>query len=297
MNYRRCACFIGFLLELITLLSAFSAIAEQLIWDCQKCGRTGNTGNYCGGCAHPAPWIQTEEVNAASTQDFRTKGNIVTFGHYEQDNDAGNGAEKIEWIVLDYDEKDNKALLLSVYGLDTMPYNKTNVLVSWEESSIRKWLNDDFIKLSFTEKEKAAVLMTLVDNSSSQGSNGWVNVGWENDSSENTQDQIFLLSYSEVHKYLKATIDNSDNLKSRAAPTIYAISQGAHVSIINKTDTGSSAGWWWLRSSGYLIETYYKARYAEYIEDKGSVGRVSMYYRTGLVRPALWINVNILNSF
>ena len=88
------------------VLLSLSVFGERSPWDCPECGRTGNTGNYCGGCAHPAPWIQTEEDNVASTQDFRTKGNIVTFGHYEQDNDAGNGAEKIEWIVLDYDEKD-----------------------------------------------------------------------------------------------------------------------------------------------------------------------------------------------
>ena len=26
-------------------------------WTCPECGKKGNTGNYCGKCAHPAPWI------------------------------------------------------------------------------------------------------------------------------------------------------------------------------------------------------------------------------------------------
>lgn len=40
------------------LLSSYS-FAENYAWDCPECGRTGNTGNYCGGCAHPAPWTET----------------------------------------------------------------------------------------------------------------------------------------------------------------------------------------------------------------------------------------------
>ena len=34
------------------------ALGEQAPWDCPECGRKGNTGNYCGWCAHPAPWIE-----------------------------------------------------------------------------------------------------------------------------------------------------------------------------------------------------------------------------------------------
>ena len=34
------------------------ALSEHEPWDCPECGRTGNTGNYCGGCAHPAPWYK-----------------------------------------------------------------------------------------------------------------------------------------------------------------------------------------------------------------------------------------------
>lgn len=38
-------------------LSIFPAACEGSSWDCPGCGRKGNTGNYCGSCAHPAPWL------------------------------------------------------------------------------------------------------------------------------------------------------------------------------------------------------------------------------------------------
>ena len=109
-----------------------AALCEQTVWDCPECGRTGNTGNYCGNCAHPAPWMGTaDNKNTESTQmdisAFQTINNIVTFGHYEQDNDLSNGPEEIEWIVLDFDEKDHKALLISRYGLDAKPYKRNGM--------------------------------------------------------------------------------------------------------------------------------------------------------------------------
>ena len=50
-------------------------------------------------------------------------GQIVTLGHYPQTAE-GTDQTAIEWIVLDYDEVNHKALLLSRYGLDAMAYNK-----------------------------------------------------------------------------------------------------------------------------------------------------------------------------
>ena len=44
------------------------AAAEHAPWDCPGCGRTGNTGNYCGGCAHAAPWLETESEKKEKEQ-------------------------------------------------------------------------------------------------------------------------------------------------------------------------------------------------------------------------------------
>ena len=48
------------LLAALLLSAPGPASAEAAAWDCPDCGRTGNTGNFCGGCAHPAPWMEAE---------------------------------------------------------------------------------------------------------------------------------------------------------------------------------------------------------------------------------------------
>ena len=56
--------------------------------------------------------VAAAEELTRNTTDISV-GDIITFGHYEQDNNLDNGAEPIEWIVLDV--QDGKALLLSKY--------------------------------------------------------------------------------------------------------------------------------------------------------------------------------------
>lgn len=70
------------------------------------------------------------------------KGDIIVFGHYEQDNNLKNGPEPIEWIVLAKDT--NKILLISKYVLDYLPYDSMPSGLGWKYSTIRKWLNNDF---------------------------------------------------------------------------------------------------------------------------------------------------------
>lgn len=77
-------------------------------------------------------------------------GDSVFFGSYEQDNDKSNGKENIEWLILEV--KDGKALLFSKYALDLLVYSKYSSFdgySSWEDSSLRRWLNDDFVNSAF----------------------------------------------------------------------------------------------------------------------------------------------------
>lgn len=65
---------------IIVLLVIPMAIGEHIAWDCPGCGRTGNTGNYCGSCAHPAPWIESDkndEGSADSSQFHRMKSYVA----------------------------------------------------------------------------------------------------------------------------------------------------------------------------------------------------------------------------
>ena len=273
------------LLFLMILFQTMAMAVEKSPWNCPECGRKGNTGKFCGGCGHPAPEIaeqeETDFTNGTNKAD-RTivVGDIITFGRYEQDNNSENGPEAIEWIVLDYDKTGKRALLLSRYGLDAKPYNTETISITWEECTIRKWLNKDFFNAAFNQKEQAAILMTAVDNSVSQGYSEFTTIG-----GNKTKDRLFLLSYKESNRYLDVAFkDDGNNMKSRVAPTAYAIANGAFTREYY-TEDGDVAGEWWLRSPGN--RQYTAAR----VSSSGSLTSSDVRRGDGVVRPAIWINL------
>lgn len=203
---------------------------------------------------------------------------IVTFGRYPQTSE-GTDQTPIEWIVLDI--KEGKALLLSRFGLDAKKYDDKypNDGVTWQDCSLRKWLNEEFLDEAFAEEEKRAIQRTSVDNSQSQGFSLW-HTNVEN----STEDSVFLLSYAEANRYLGVTDVNSLNLKSMVAPTEYAKSQGATESEY-LTAEGKAAGWWWLRSPG---PTKYQA---SNVITRSTINCALVYENGGCARPALWVNL------
>ena len=227
--------------------------------------------------ATPTP---TSIISEAKRAAFRNVGGYVTFGSYEQDNNTANGQEPFEWLVLDYDDVNNCALLLSRYGLDAQPYNTEFMSITWDKCTLRAWLNETFLNKAFTAQEQTCITLTNVDNSYSQGYYKWRAGG-----GINTQDKVFLLSYAEANKYLSVTNRDRNNTKSRAAPTAYAVKQGAYTHSSNKTADGMASGWWWLRFPG---GTQYTATRVSY---DGSLDYFSVNSTSSCVRPALWINL------
>ena len=90
----------------IGVVLATCALAVGLV----GCGNASSAGSSTGTGDNGSVTILAH--NQAGEQTFTT----VTFGTYEQDGNASNGAEPIEWYVLD--EKDGKKLLVSKYILD-----------------------------------------------------------------------------------------------------------------------------------------------------------------------------------
>ena len=192
-------------------------------------------------------------------------GDIITFGKYEQDNDLSNGPEPIEWQVLDVEN--GRALLISKYGLDNKPYNEKSESVTWETSTLRKWLNGEFYVDTFNDNEKEAVLQVLSDNPD--------NSDYKTKSGSNTWDRIFLLNIDDVNKYFPSAESR------KCLSTAYAKENGASV---NKE---YSTSWWWLRSPGYSNGQ------AAYV---GTLGSVSSYgdnvdLNDAVVRPAFWLDL------
>ena len=200
-------------------------------------------------------------------------GDIVYFGTYEQDNDTSNGKENIEWRVLA--KENSRVLVISDKALDCQPYNSSYTEeVTWENCSLRKWLNGTFLNKAFSTEEQAQIQNTTVSADN--------NPQYSTNPGNATTDKVFLLSINEVEKYF-----NSDEAR-KCAPTAYAKAQGASTSDTFKTPSGAATCWWWLRSPGDDQSS------AAYVYFGGDVFELGNYVFSGLnaVRPAMWISID-----
>lgn len=187
-------------------------------------------------------------------------GSTVFFGSYEQDNNTSNGKEDIEWIVLARESK--RIFVISRYALDCQQYDISYGIVTWESCWLRRWLNMEFLNEAFSGAEQAMIPNVTVSAD---------NTNFGND----TTDQVFLLSISEVNEYLASNDDR------QCQGTEYCFAQGA-----SKFSDGSCC--WWLRSPGRFDGYYGEAAYVlsyGYVSDGGDV------HDGSAVRPALWINL------
>lgn len=239
----------------------------------------------------PAIWINTDPEGNREEYDrqkkvleFKTVGNVVKYGHYEQDNDRNNGKEEIEWIVLDV--KDNRVLLLSFLGLDSRPYLDEESVHqdTWENSTLRTWLQEKFLPEAFTKEERAAIVKTKVSNSKKQG-----NSFWKTDGGNNTKEKIFLLSYAEAKKYQEIIWEDTYNTKAGVILSTYARKQGAKQSdwcYIDKQPIMIYPGWWWLRSPGE------KQNRAAIVDCDGELRDKYTDSEGGAIRPAFWLDLD-----
>ena len=190
--------------------------------------------------ATPIP--EPTEVPIWSTSN----GDIITFGSYEQDNELSNGKEPIEWIVLSNDGE--KLLLLSKYALDCQPYNTEQTEITWENCTLRVWLNSDFYNRAFSDTEKAVILKSYIENND--------NPSFGTEGGNDTYDNVFLLSLSDmINTRYGFSSDYLDyDIVRRCEPSAYTIAQGAWQYSGDKKDgytaDGRGACWWWLRSPG-----------------------------------------------
>ena len=187
----------------------------------------------------------------------------------------------IEWTILK--EENGKAFIVANLALDSREeqavngYNGTydhnggtGYANNYALSNIRIWLNNSFYN-TFSEFEKLLINTTLVDNSKETTADTTAN----NKACENTEDNIFLLSYLEATTYLKT------NNSRIAYPTDYAKCQGIYIN--------SNHCPWMLRSP-YKNDGYHVL----YVGYSGLYGS-NYCYKTGDtnlgIRPACWIEL------
>lgn len=214
---------------------------------------------FLAGCASNTTGTDSkEESSVSSEKETASSSDTVTFGSYQDEN--------IEWYVLT--QEDGKSLLLSVHAIDTKPFNDSPS--TWDNSSLRTWLNDEFYQNAFTADEQKEIQLTHLHNGDE--------LGYGTATGQDTDDHVFLLSASEAEKYL------SDK-ETTTSPTQYALSQGAYTN-----DKGDCA--WWLRSPGMDDDG------PAYYSSQGEVGtRAHKGSETIIgVRPAIWVSSDALKK-
>ncbi|MCR5521844.1 MAG: DUF6273 domain-containing protein [Lachnospiraceae bacterium] len=208
------------------------------------------------------------------------KGDIITFGAYEQDANLKNGQEPIKWVVLS--KTKSQMFVISKYALDCMPYNNEYKDVTWETCSLRKWLNENFYNAAFNKEEKALIKTTTVEN--------YDNPKHKTSGGNDTKDKVFLLSMLDMIESdygFSKEYDTYDQNR-RCAPTAYAIARNICYVSDYKTKDGEAACYWWLRSPGS------NADIAAYVSAYGYVytdGHDCVDNDDSGVRPALYINL------
>lgn len=260
---------------IVLLLAVILIILIILIINIRGCELSGNSNTQSEIDDLSATSSETisisSEASTASLDDSIKVGDIVEFGDYQQDPDKTE-KESIQWRVFDIDG--NNALLVSEYGLDAKPYNSENTDVTWENCTLRAWLNDYFFDNAFTLEERSEIQTTTVanDDNPDNGTPG----------GNSTQDKVFLLSIGEAEKYSNSSY--SVHLK----PTKYAVEQGATALQFGE----DVCSFWLLRSPGY------HSNYAAYVYDEFLIAAEGHEVTREFfaIRPVIWVDLRSINN-
>lgn len=102
-----------------------------------------------------------------------------------------NAGKPMLWRVLEVSR--DTAYLLSEEAVVNRQYHDQRVKTTWKDCSLRKWLNGAFYDSAFSEKEKAAIVLSPYGNA--------VDPRYEYQAAgEDTQDKLALLSIGEAMK-------------------------------------------------------------------------------------------------
>ena len=195
------------------------------------------------------------------------ENNVITFGTY-------NG-EAIEWQVLE--EMDDKKILLSKYILDAKPFNDEDINVSWDNSTIRKWLNGEFYESAFSSDEKSQILKSKVENLMNEDTNM--------SSGSDTEDYVYLLSIDEVKKYFYKEDSDNKFIKELATKKVAILDEDKIALCPTKNKWYSENSPFWLRTTGLYEDDAAHVNFDGYV----SVSGTTVNFAKNGIRPVLAI--------
>ncbi len=154
------------------------------------------------------PDTQPVETTTAVIPRTINRGDIVSFGFYDQDGNAENGSEAIEWIVLEVEE--DRVLLISRYILDAARFANPARSTNYAGSDIRNWLNNDFKESAFSSAQQEVLLSFTVDPGKNE-SHPAVGQG------QAVEDKVGILSIEQIYHYFPGFSDRQCRATERAA--------------------------------------------------------------------------------
>ena len=255
-------------------------------------------------------FLKKNSENKSNINEYSSAkvGDTIIMGTYEQDN-ISNGKEALNWQILDI--QDGKALIISCSVLDCKDFSESTDIVSWAESSLRKWLNTDFYESTFSDSEQDRIILTEISNPGTytgyDDSGCWTvsntvsnleTILSETDGQKNTQDRIFLLNIDEADQFFASDNDRKAFLSDYGTEIFIKLGfeQAQNGNIDEDTirdyyeQEASKYGRgfcnWWLRSPGIIEGT------AAAVDYNGSSGQsMAVNAKDGGVRPAMWIEI------
>lgn len=183
--------------------------------------------------------------------------------------------EPIKWRVLQ--NNGSTLFVIADQGLDCKDYNEDCASVTWEDCTLRNWLNSSFYQTAFNSEEQKAVVNKTVTNKN--------NPEYGTEGGNKTNDKVYLLSIGEAaslsYGFCKDYDTNSASLLFKSSD--YAHAKGA------QTGIDEYAGCcWWLRSSGATADS------AAAVLNSGSIHRTGCSVNTpnSSVVPVLHLNLS-----
>jgi len=235
------------------------------------CGNSGNdtptTGNTNQSSQNSQPQNQQGQNEVNNTNESQVQvgnnsgtnvGDIIEFAGFE-------------WRVLDI--QNGNAFIMSERVLFNMSYNEPSENLSWEDSMVRQYLNNDFYN-SLPETDRNRIVETILinrlelpfDREYEINSAGLSYDPEEDLYDADTTDKIFLLSQEEMDELMVAPNDD--------------FRRAWHI------DTSSSTNWW-LRTVFY---NYHNRESVRRVTASGTSLSRADQSNVG-VRPVMWIRL------
>ena len=176
----------------------------------------------------------------------------------------------LEWYVLK--SKEEKTLLLSVQGVNSIPWNQAEEVIPWEACSLRQWIAQDFLEETFSEKELAAL------------------IPFEDGDLVSIPDEAFVKAYLKGDSAV--TVTPSETALKNGAKTYVETGIDRNYRQTSKMHVGNSA--YWLKDVQWLCDKPSKT--IRTVSELGFLG-VSANTSEGItVRPILQVDLNRLST-